>query len=199
MHHPTKTLTRQWKLIVLVGLLVAGLSVAVSFAFVFQYRADAQVLIISKTRTGVDPYTTVKSAERVGENLSAVMQTSDFYEKVKNQAGYQIDWSRFAERNERERRKLWKKTIAPSVSYGTGILNVSAFSPSQSEAVQIASAASRALVEQGWEYVGGDVTIKVINNPVVTKWPARPNFALNAIAGFLAGILGMSVLTLARD
>lgn len=199
MHHPLRTVMRQWKLLITVGIVVAVVSVGVSFLFPQEYRADAQVLIISKTRTGVDPYTTVKSAERVGENIAAVMETSDFYEKVRAQESYRVDWQRFTELDERKRRKLWKKTINPSVSYGTGVLNVSTYAPNKDGARQLAAASVRALVEQGWEYVGGDVTIKIINNPVVTKWPARPDFVVNAIAGFIAGILLMGVALAARD
>ena len=198
MRHPIRTLKRQWKLVVSVGLVVALLSVGVSLLFPLQYRADAQVLIISKTRTGVDPYTTVKSAERVGENLAAVIETSDFYEKVRAQSGFAVDWSTFDSRSERKRRKLWTKTIDASVSYGRAILNISAYSRHGAEATQIAGAAARSLVEQGWEYVGGDVTIKVVNSPVVTKWPARPNFVANALFGFFAGMFVMSLAILRR-
>lgn len=194
----SKSVARQWKLLVLVGLLVGAVSVGVSFLFPSEYRADAQVLIISKTRAGVDPYTTVKSAERVGENLAAVMQTNDFYEKVKSLPGYTIDWNRFTELNERERRRMWKKTVATSMTYGTGILNVGMYSPSPEEAVQLAGAASRALVENGWEYVGGDVTIKLVNTPVATKWPARPNLLVNGIAGFVGGVILAGLFILAR-
>ncbi len=198
MHHPFRIITKQWKVLFLTGIIVAGISAGISFLFPVEYRADAQVLIISKTRTGVDPYTTVKSAERVGENIAAVMETSDFYEKVKAQSAYAINWERFTNISERKRRKVWQKSIAPSVSYGTGVLNVSAYGPNKSEALQLAGASTRALVEQGWEYVGGDVTIKVINNPVVTKWPARPNMLANAIVGFMAGVLLMGLAVLAR-
>lgn len=193
-----RSFLRQWKLILIVGIIVGAASVAASFLFKFEHRADAQVLIISKTRTGVDPYTTVKSAERVGENLAAVMETTDFYDKVKAQTGFTIDWSRFTDLDERKRRRLWAREIAASVTYGTGILNVSVFSPNPSDALQLAGAASRALVEHGWEYVGGDVTIKQVNSPVVTLWPARPNLILNGIVGFAAGALLAGLFAVAR-
>jgi len=198
MSHPLRIMRKQWKLLTIVGVIAAAISVAVSMLFPLEYRADAQVLIISKTRTGVDPYTTVKSAERVGENIAAVMETTDFYEKVRSQAGYTINWDRFTNTTERKRRKLWSKTIAPSVSYGTGVLNVSAYASDKNQAAQIAGASTRALVEQGWEYVGGDVTIKIINNPVVTRWPARPNLVVNAIVGFILGVVLMGLAVIAR-
>jgi len=195
---PLKILFKKSKLIFLVGILFALLGAAFTFLFPLQYRADAQVLIIAKTRTGVDPYTTVRSAERVGENVAQVMKTDDFYQKVKSEQGFDIDWSYFEGKGEREKRQIWQKTLVPSVVYGTGVLTISTFHPSVEEATNIASAAATALVSQGWEYVGGDVTMKVVNDPVASKWPVKPNIFLNAFLGFVLGILLMSILVVRR-
>ena len=67
-------LRRQAKIIVLSGVIAASLSVAFGFIFNLEYRAEADVLVISKSRYGVDPYTITKSAERIGENLVAIMR-----------------------------------------------------------------------------------------------------------------------------
>jgi len=75
-------LTKRWKLIVAVGLIFSVASLGVTMLFPLEYRADAEVFIISKSRYGVDPYTVVKSAERVGENIAQVMKTDDFLAKV---------------------------------------------------------------------------------------------------------------------
>ncbi len=190
LHHtPLNLLKRRWKLLFLVGLIVALVAGLFTLLFPMNYRADAQVLIISKSRYGVDPYTVVRSAERVGENIAQVMKTNDFYEKVKDQKGYIIDWGYFDKRIERTKRKLWKKTISPNVVFGTGVLNVSAYHKDSHEALQLAGAAVDALASKGWEYVGGDVTIKVVNDPIVTKWPVRPNIFLNMLLGFMVGVL----------
>lgn len=191
---PLHTLLRRWKMVALAGVLIGVVAGLLTLAFPLQYRADAQVLIISQSRYGVDPYTVVKSAERVGENIIQVMRTNDFYRKVREQVGHDIDWKRFDNLDERNRRKLWNKTIAPSVVYGTGVLNVSAYHTDKVQAERLAGAAVDALAAKGWEYVGGDVTIKVVNEPVVTKWPVRPNIALNALLGFILGVLGASFI-----
>ena len=84
---PFKVLVSRYRLIIFSGLVV-GLGLILFFlilSFVrvmpLEYRADAQALIISQSRYGVDPYTAAKSAERVGENLIQVMKTDDFYQK----------------------------------------------------------------------------------------------------------------------
>ena len=195
---PLKLLKKRWKVLVFAGLIVAVLSVAVSMLFPLQYRADAQVLIISKSRYGVDPYTVVKSAERVGENISQVAKTNDFFEKVMSQPGYSIDQGTFANLSERNKRKKWQKTVNTSVVYGTGVLNISAYHKNQTQAKQLAGAVASTLVSKGWEYIGGDVTIKVVNDAVVTKWPVKPNLAVNAILGFIVGVLVMAGVNLKK-
>mgnify|MGYP001607110026 CR=1 FL=1 len=197
-HSALAILTRHIRLIIAVGLLAALVSLLVSLFFPLEYRADAQVLIISQSRSGVDPYTVVKSAERVGENVSAVMKTNDFFEKVTRQEGYTLDLSRFENIPERVKRKRWQKTVESSVVYGTGVLGISAYHEDAEQAAQFAGAAADTLAARGWEYVGGDVTIKVVNRPVATRFPVRPNLLANAVLGFLSGIILVYILLLKR-
>ena len=187
--HPLSLVLKRWKFVLLFGAILAILSGGATVFFPLEYRADAQVLIISKSRYGVDPYTVVKSAERVGENIVAVMKTDDFRDKVRAQPGYAIDWGRFDALNERARRRAWPEMVGSSVVYGTGVLNVSAYHPNPDQARALAGASVGALVSRAWEYVGGDVILKVVNTPVVTRWPVRPNLALNTVLGGVVGVI----------
>lgn len=197
-HHPTTILRRRSKIIVLTGVIVALATFLVTLLFPMEYRADAQVFIISQSRYGVDPYTVVKSAERIGENITQVMKTNDFYQKVIAQPGYQLDTTRFQNVPERIKRERWEKTISGSVVFGTGVLNVSAYHRNPEQAQAFAGAAVDTLVERGKEYVGGDVTMKVVNYPVVTRFPARPNIVVNTVLGFIVGVVFMSVIVLRK-
>jgi len=189
---PWHALFKRYKLIIFSGVVLALVIVVVLLVLSFlrimplQYRADAEVLIISQSRYGVDPYTAAKSAERVGENLVQVMKTSDFYQKTLSQ-GRGLDVSQYENLSELKRRKLWQKNLVGSVVYGTSVLNVSAYHKNAEEAKKWAGAAAEVLAARGWEYVGGDVVMKVVNNPVVSKWPSRPNLFLNAVLGFVVG------------
>lgn len=197
-HSPLHILKKNIKVLVLAGMLVGLASLLVSLLFPLQYRADAQVFIISKSRYGVDPYTIVKSAERVGENIAQVVQTDDFYQKVISTEGYILDLSQFEGVPERTKRKRWQKTMSSNVVFGTGVLNVSAYHEDPNQAKAFAGAAVDTLVAKGWEYVGGDVTMKVVNKPIVTKFPVRPNVVVNAILGCVLGVLLMGVIVLRR-
>lgn len=187
--NPFKKLLRHWKVIVVGGLIGALFSLVITLLFPLKYRADAQVLIISKSRSGVDPYTIVKSAERVGENLAQIIRTTDFYTKVRTAEGYGINWDNFDALTERQRRRLWRRTVEPNVVYGSGVLGMSVYHEDLDVALRMVGAAANVLVQRGWEYVGGDVTIKIVNNPIVTRFPVKPNVPLNVLLGFLIGML----------
>lgn len=187
------TLVRRSKIIFAVGILFAVIGLGVSFVFPLEYRADAGVLIVPKTRFGVDPYTVVKSAERVGDNLAAVMKTDDFRAKVKLTEP-NLNWGELDAQTAREQRRLWPRMVSASVVYGTGVLRVSAYNVEPSQAVAFAAAAAQTLATKGFEYVGGDMTIRVVDNPVVTPWPVRPNIPVNMALGFVVGVLIMSVI-----
>lgn len=200
---PFKVLIFRYRLVIFSGLVV-GLGLVLLFlvlSFIrvmpLEYRADAQVLIISQSRYGVDPYTAAKSAERVGENLIQVMKTDDFYQKVRAY-GTSLDATNLDKLSERQRRVKWQKTVSASVVYGTGMLNISAYNKNADQAKAWAQAAAEALSGKGWEYVGGDVVIKLVNTPVVSRFPVRPNLVVIAILGFLVGVLGAGFIVLKR-
>ncbi len=194
MSHSLKAVFKRKRAIILLGVLCAFLSFALTLLFPLKHRADAQILIITKSRFGVDPYTIVKSAERVGENLARVINTTDFYTKVRSY-DYGIDWSVYdSAKTEKKRRKLWQKNVSTGVVYGTGILSVSTFDQDPAQALTLAASVSDTLVRRGWEYVGGDVSMKIVNDPVVTQFPVKPNPLTNGIAGLVFGLLLGSVL-----
>ncbi len=192
MHHHNpqlRLLKRRWKFIITSGVFLAIVTTALTFIFPLQHRADAQVFIISQSRQGVDPYTTIKSAERIGENLAQIISTDDFFQKVITREGSDINKNYFFDKTDRQRRKLWKKTLNGSVVFGTGVFNLSVYHQDPNQANKIVGAAAGALVSEGWQYVGGDVIIKLVNQPSVTKYPVRPNLILNILLGFIIGVL----------
>jgi capsular polysaccharide biosynthesis protein len=186
MYH---ALQKHIKLIIVWGIIFAIISAGVSFLFPVQYSADSQVLIISRDRTGVDPYTQAKSAQQIGGNLAQVMKTKDFYDKVMAAASYNFNRAAWQNLDDRQQRKKWAKDVQASMVYGTGIMNIKVYSYNQDEVTNLSSVITQTIASQGWEYLGGDVAIKVVSSPLVSRFPARPNYFLNGGIGFLIGIL----------
>lgn len=187
-----------WRRAVIIGLVLGAVFTGVAFIFPLSYRAEADILVISKFRIGTDPYTAAKSAERVAENLAEVIGSSDFYSKVKYQPGHDLDWSRFDLGNALDRRRVWQKNVSAQVVYGTGVLRVSAFAVSVQQAEKLVAAISDTVVNRGSEYTSGDVTMKIINEPTASRFPARPNLVLIFGVGFIFGMLSTIYLAWRR-
>ncbi|MBI2038116.1 MAG: hypothetical protein HYT15_04300 [Candidatus Magasanikbacteria bacterium] len=183
-----RVLVKHTRLIVVWGLVFALLSVASSLFFPRQYSATSELLIISRDRTGTDPYTQARSAEKIGSNLAQVIGTTDFFNKVISSIAV-FDREPWTDLNDRQQRKKWTKDVRANMLYGVSVMSVKVYSYDQAEAVNLSKAVSAVLVSQGWEYLGGDVAIKLISEPLASRWPVRPNLLLNGIVGFLAGSL----------
>lgn len=194
------TLEKNIKLIMAWGMVFAVLSIVVSLFFPKQYSATSQALIIARDRTGVDPYTQARSAERIGANLAQVMNTTDFYNKVMNSSAYPFDREPWKNLTDRQQRKKWAKDVRATMVYGGSLMEINVYSYSQASAVNLSNAITQTLAAQGWEYLGGDVAIKVVSNPLASRWYARPNLFVNAAVGLLVGMLisGLWVLRFKR-
>lgn len=182
-------LAKHLKLIVVWGFIFAILSIVVSLFFPKQYLATSQALIISRDKTGVDPYTQARSAGLIGTSLAQVMNTTDFYNKVMNSNVSPFDRQPWQNLTDRQQRKKWSKDVQATMVYGGSMMKIDVYSYSQAEAVNLSNAITQTLAAQGWEYLGGDVAIKVVSNPLASRWIARPNFLINAAVGLLVGML----------
>lgn len=184
---PFHTLQRHLR--TLAGFAALGLVVSLIVTFVqpLRYGATARVLIIQRSSYGVDPFTAVKSAERVAQNLAEVVYTNDFFVKVLTQDPA-INASGFSERPATRRRE-WQRMIRTAVAPGTGLLSITALHRDRTEATRIASAIGAVVTTRGREYVGGDIDIKLVDAPIPTTFPISPNIPVNVAAGLVLGAI----------
>lgn len=180
---------KHWRLILVWALLVAVLSGGASWLFPKQYSAQSRVIIISRDKNGVDPYTQAKSAQQIGENLAQIMKTTDFYAKVTESAPEIFTDQKWKNLSDRDLRKKWQKDVIGEMAYGTSLLKIIGYGESPDKAIALSKAVSAAVVANGWQYVGGDVAIKEVDSPLATRLPARPNILLNTAVGLAVGAL----------
>lgn len=186
-----------WKRLLVYGLVTALLGVGVSLLFPLEYSSTMRLLIIQKQLSASDPYTAIKAAEGMSTNLSQIMYTTSFYDKVMS-AKFNIDPSYFKQ-DERKRREQWNKMIATSVTRESGMLVVTVYHKDPEQASQIARAIAFVMTTEGQEYVGGDdLQVKLVDDPLQSSWPTRPNLPGNAITGFVIGAIFGSVRILMK-
>ena len=179
---------KQRNTVIKVTIVVIILTLAISLILPQQYRSQTKLLIIQKQSLSLDAYLASKSAEKIGKLLSEVVYSSSFFDKVW-QAGFNIgtDWGA----NEKQRRQLWENRIELKSIPQTSLLEINTYHQDRAQAEQLAQAVIYVLVEQGAQYHGGgdQVEIKMVDKPITSTYPVRPNLVVNTVWGLLLGLL----------
>ncbi len=180
------TMSRGWKRIALFAVVSALFAAAVSFAFPLRYSSSMRLLIIQRQLSASDPYTAIKASERIADNLAQILYTTSFYDKVMG-AKFNVDEGVFGT-DEIKKRKRWQDAIATQVVRGSGMLDVTVYHTEPEQAEQISQAIAFVLTTEGSKYVGGgDLEVRLVDDPLVSRWPVRPNIPANALAGLVLG------------
>jgi succinoglycan biosynthesis transport protein ExoP len=179
-------LSRDWRKAVIVGLSVLLATLIFTLVQPFLFSATASVLVIQKA--GPEAYTTYRSAALYAGQLGAVLDSSEFFDKVMN-AGFDIDKTYFPA-DEAKKREKWGKTVSYEVPSGSSELQITVYHTEPNQAMQISEAVLLTLISDKKEYLESeDVELKMLDAPLVSKYPVKPNVALNLILGVVLGFL----------
>lgn len=171
---------------VLVFLLLAA---AFTFLRPLEYRAQSRLLIIQNSQEGTDPFVAAKANEYLGGVLTKIVSSNSFLEEALA-AGLNVDQSYFSN-NLQERAKMWQDMVSARSFGDLGVIEISVFHPDRYQAEQVAQAIDLTLKNKSNVFLstGDKVEIKVIDQPIVSKWPVRPNIVLNMILGPIIGLV----------
>lgn len=162
-------------------------AVLLSFIQPLEYSSTTRLLITIELGA-VDPYTASRSAETVAESLANIVYTSDFYDKVMS-SGYPINEEYFS-KDAITRKKQWEDAIDVGVSRASGLLTVRAYHTDVAQAEELAQAVAFVLNTEGWTYTsGGNIAVQIVDDPLNSRYPVRPNLVVNGISGAALGIL----------
>lgn len=184
----TRELFRRFHTVLMFGLLGLVLALIVSFVQPLRYSSTVRLLILQNLGSSVDAYTASRSEERIAEDLSTIIYTSTFFDQVMA-SGFQIDTKVFP-KEDVKRRRVWAQTVDATVSHGTGLLTIAAYHTDVQQAEQLVRAISSVLTQHVKEYTsGGNVEMRLVDAPLDSQWPVKPNILANIASGFFLGCL----------
>ena len=165
-------------------ILVAGLTLLQPLKYSVKSR-----LLISQNLSGADPYTVSKANEYLSNLFSQVAYSSSFF-NLTAAAGYNIDTSYFGN-DYKAQMKVWKKTVEARSVGDTGIMEIYVYHPDTYQAQQIALAINQTFISKSFNYQqGGDqVGISVIDQPLTSSFPVKPNIILNLVSALILGTI----------
>lgn len=176
--------------IIVTTLIAVVASLMFSFLQPQEYRSSFSLLMVDKS-SGLDGYAAAKSAERLSTTLGKTMTTASFADQVNTQIK---EWKIAADpvlfpTDDERRRLAWKNHIATRVTPEVGMVRVDVFHSNRFMAEATAKATSVVLARSGSDYVGGaDISLKVVDFPVTSKQPVRPDVLTNLAAALLLGL-----------
>jgi uncharacterized protein involved in exopolysaccharide biosynthesis len=175
--------------IILISFILVGTA---TFLQPLKYSVKSR-LLISQNISGADPYTVSKSNQYLSNLFSQVVYSSSFF-NLTTSAGFNIDTSYFGN-DYKTQMKVWKKTIEARSVGDTGIMEIYIYHPNTYQAQQIALAVNQTLISKSFNYQqGGDqVIISVIDQPLTSSFPIKPNLILNFAAALILGIAATSL------
>lgn len=177
-----------WKVVALFTAILVLLTIIFSLIQPFEYRSRTGFLVVQKQNSGLDAYAAAKASERLAVNFAGIIKTDSFYQKVLN-SGFRVNIE--LPEKENARRKAWEKMIETQVASQSGIMTVDVFYKEKTQAEIVSRAIASVLINDSAEYHGGgsSVVIKMVNTPLVSNYPVRPNIILNVFSALVLGLV----------
>jgi capsular polysaccharide biosynthesis protein len=185
----------------LVGLLAAAM--LVSFLQPLKYSAESQVLVVPDYQQTSDPYQISRTNEYLSSLLAQITYSSSFFEATVK-PDYQIDTAYFGD-TAKKRMTSWRNTIKVKPINDSGAISVKVYHTDKQQAEKLVRAINYNLITKNNYYhgLGDKVTLKVIDEPLVSNWPAKPNLPLNfglaIVLGVLIGLAQIYVVSVNGD
>ncbi len=188
-----QSFSKNWWTIILLGFIGGAVFFIVSAFLAPNYQTDISVLVIEKQFKGKSAdFSTIKSVEYLSETLSKIIFTESFLEELeKSPVKTKLNLSK--ERS--QRKKEWRKKIKVKKVANTGIIEITVFDQSRKMGEQIAQSIAWVLMHKSIKYHGeGEaVRVKLIDGPIVSLRPTKPNLWLNTLVGLILGLTGATI------
>lgn len=154
-----------------------------------KYSSKSRLLIL-QPNTNADAYTVARSNEYVGGLISEVIYSGSFLDSLKNSNSI-FDRNYFSG-TYKENVKKWGKTVFARSSGSTGVIDIEVYHTNPEEAKRISLAINQLIIsgQSPYKFNPETTKINVIDEPVVSSFPVKPNipinFAISLIFGFLS-------------
>lgn len=179
---------KNWHNALIITLVFLIFALAATLARPLKYRSSCRLLVMQDYSAQSEPDAASKSAQYLSNIFSEVVYSSSFFNEVIS-SDYNIDKNYF-NKNDEKRQKQWSKMISAKAISDTGIIDIDIYHTNKEQADQISQAISYILKTKHYLYHGGGdkVSVMIIDNPITSNWPVRPNIIVNLVLAFIFGL-----------
>jgi capsular polysaccharide biosynthesis protein len=176
--------------VISITLVFVIIALIISLVQPLKYRSRSRLLIL-QPNTSADAYSVARSNEYVGGLISEVIYSGSFLDSLKGSTAV-FDRNYFSDTYKKNIKK-WRKTVFARSGGDTGIIEIEIYHTNPEEAKRISLAVNQLIISGQSPYKFNPYTTKinVIDEPVVSSFPVKPNIpvnlAISIIFGFIAG------------
>jgi capsular polysaccharide biosynthesis protein len=147
----------------------------------FKYGTKSKILVIQEGAGRVDPFSVSRSVEYLSDLFTKVVYSNSFFDAVM-ESDFNIDKNYFGQSFDKKM-KTWRKTVSAKGLEDSGIITISVYHQDSYQATQIALAINHVLMTEHQTYhgLGSSVKINVIDQPIVSPYPVKPNLIYSII------------------
>lgn len=141
----------------------------------FKYGSKSKILVIQGGAERVDPFSVSRSVEYLSDLFTRVVYSNSFFDTVM-ESDFNIDKNYFGQSFDKKM-KTWRQTVSAKSVEDSGIIVINVYHPDSYQANQIALAVNHVLISSHQTYhgLGDSVKINVIDQPIVSSYPIKPN------------------------
>lgn len=197
-HQVLALLKKKSPSIIFLGMLVATLSFWILLMKEENFKVSTDYLIVQNNSSNQDYYTLSKSSEYIGKVLKEGTYSELFIDEVIKTGKVNSEFLPF---NKKDKLEQWSKKVQVNLNQELGIINVYVFDDNQKQAQSISEAVSEVMTKKNnlFRGEGQDMEIKIMSGPVTEKNPSIANIVAVLVAGFVLGIMIMSLWYIIKE
>jgi Capsular polysaccharide biosynthesis protein len=153
-----------------------------------KYSSKSRLLILQQNASS-DAYTVSKSNEYVGGLISEVIYSGSFLDSLK--ASNSIFDRNYFSGSYKENVKKWGETVFARSSGSTGVIDIEIYHTNPEEAKNISNAVNQLIIsgQSPYKFNPEQTKISIIDEPVVSSFPVKPNIPVNLALSLLFGLI----------
>ncbi len=189
IHQFIKALNNRKRVIITITAFFLSFAILFSAVQPFKYGSSLTLLTVHSFSENTDPYVASKSNEYLSSLLAQIVYSSSFFESVMN-SGYNIDKDYFSG-SDKKKMKKWSQTVSAKSISDSGMISINVYHTDRSQSEEIARAVAYTLQTNHTSYhgFGKSVDIKIIDKPITSTFPVKPDILLNLGVALAFGLI----------
>lgn len=175
--------------IILGGILIGALSFTFLVVSQRNFKVTTQFLIVQDQKTGPqDFFSLSKSVDYNGKVMSEAVYSELFLDEVVKTGKVNEEFLPF---DKKERLKEWAKMVGVGRDPQLGMITISVFDNSQTEALNVSDGITQVLTQKSYLFRGSgqDLDFRVISGPILEKNPSAGQMTLAILGGLFLGMI----------